>query len=81
LEAPRSVDGNIHRGLAADPDGLGGDDRRIATPAAVCSVFDKRPCAPTVCPLHQRRPCIPESGTRSARICLTIEPAGRGFRR
>jgi hypothetical protein len=32
-----------------------------ATPAAaVCSVFDKRPCAPTVCPLHQRRPCIPE---------------------
>jgi hypothetical protein len=34
---------------------------RSATPAAaVCSVFDKRPCAPTVCPLHQRRPCIPE---------------------
>ena len=32
-----------------------------ATPAAaVCSVFDKRPCAPTVCSLHQRRPCIPE---------------------
>ena len=32
-----------------------------ATPAAaVCSVFDKRPCAPTVCGVYQRRPCIPE---------------------
>jgi hypothetical protein len=32
-----------------------------ATPAgAVCSVFDKRPCAPTVCSVYQRRPCIPQ---------------------
>jgi hypothetical protein len=32
-----------------------------ATPAAAfCSVFNKRPCAPTVCSLYQRRPCIPE---------------------
>jgi len=32
-----------------------------ADPAgAVCSVFDKRPCAPTVCSVFQRRPCIPE---------------------
>jgi hypothetical protein len=32
-----------------------------ATPAAaVCSVFDKQPCAPTVCSVYQRRPCIPE---------------------
>src|SRR5262249_20091446 len=32
-----------------------------ATPAAaVCSVFDKKPCAPTVCSVYQRRPCIPE---------------------
>jgi hypothetical protein len=31
------------------------------TPAgAVCSVFDKRPCAPTVCSVYQRRPCIPQ---------------------
>jgi hypothetical protein len=28
--------------------------------AAVCSVFDKRPCAPTVCSVYQRRPCIPQ---------------------
>jgi hypothetical protein len=27
---------------------------------AVCSVFDKRPCAPTVCSVYQRRPCIPQ---------------------
>jgi len=32
-----------------------------ATPAgAVCSVFDKKPCAPTVCSVFQRRPCAPE---------------------
>src|SRR5262249_16480183 len=32
-----------------------------ATPAAAfCSVFDKRPCAPTVCSVYQRRPCIPQ---------------------
>src|SRR5262245_25536006 len=32
-----------------------------ATPAsAVCSVFDKWPCAPTVCSVYQRRPCIPQ---------------------
>ena len=32
-----------------------------STPAgAVCSVFDKKPCAPTVCSVYQRRPCIPE---------------------
>jgi hypothetical protein len=32
-----------------------------ATPAgAVCSVFDKKPCAPTVCSVYQRRPCIPQ---------------------
>jgi len=31
------------------------------TPAgAVCSVFDKKPCAPTVCSVYQRRPCIPQ---------------------
>ena len=31
------------------------------TPAdAVCSVFSRRPCAPTVCSVYQRRPCIPE---------------------
>jgi hypothetical protein len=28
--------------------------------AAVCSVFDRHPCAPTVCSVFQRRPCIPE---------------------
>jgi hypothetical protein len=32
-----------------------------ATPAAaVCSVFDRRPCAPTVCSVYHRRPCIPQ---------------------
>jgi hypothetical protein len=32
----------------------------VTPAAAVCSVFDKRPCAPTVCGVYQRRPCIPE---------------------
>src|SRR5437764_8410513 len=27
---------------------------------AVCSVFDRHPCAPTVCSVFQRYPCIPE---------------------
>ena len=27
---------------------------------AVCSVFDRHPCAPTVCSVFQRRPCLPE---------------------
>jgi hypothetical protein len=32
-----------------------------ADPAgAVCSVFDRHPCAPTVCSVFQRRPCVPE---------------------
>ncbi len=28
--------------------------------AAVCSVFDKHPCAPTVCSVFRRGPCVPE---------------------
>jgi hypothetical protein len=28
--------------------------------AAVCSVFDRHPCAPTVCSVFHRRPCIPD---------------------
>jgi len=32
-----------------------------ATPAgAGCSVFDRRPCSPTLCSVYHRRPCIPE---------------------
>src|SRR4051794_10570157 len=31
-----------------------------ADPAGACSVFDRRPCAPTVCSVFQRRPCLPE---------------------
>jgi hypothetical protein len=27
---------------------------------AVCSVFDRHPCAPTVCSVFHRRPCIPD---------------------
>jgi hypothetical protein len=27
---------------------------------AVCSVFDRHPCAPTVCSVFRRRPCIPD---------------------
>src|SRR5262249_37842587 len=30
------------------------------SPAAACSVFDRRPCSPTLCSVYQRRPCIPE---------------------
>src|SRR5262250_2792643 len=32
----------------------------VTPAAAVCSVFDRRPCAPTVCSVYQRRPCIPQ---------------------
>jgi|SRR5262245_22381787 len=28
--------------------------------AAVCSVFDRHPCAPTTCSVFRRGPCIPE---------------------
>jgi hypothetical protein len=31
-----------------------------APAAAVCSVFDRHPCAPTVCSVFRRRPCIPD---------------------
>ncbi len=48
-----------------------------ATPAvAVCSVFDKKPCAPTVCSVYQRRPCIPEIEYPIGQdLRLTIESA------
>jgi hypothetical protein len=52
-----------------------------ATPAAgFCSVFNKRPCAPTVCSVYQRRPCIPEFDPPIGQdLRLTIEnPAAEG---
>jgi hypothetical protein len=52
-----------------------------ATPAAAnCSVFDRRPCAPTVCSVYQRRPCIPEIDYPIGQdLRLTIEsPAANG---
>ena len=48
-----------------------------ADPAgAVCSVFDRHPCAPTVCSVFQRRPCIPEIEYPIGQdLRLTIESA------
>jgi hypothetical protein len=47
------------------------------TPAsAVCSVFDRHPCAPTVCSVFQRRPCVPETQYPIGEdLRLTIETA------
>jgi hypothetical protein len=47
------------------------------TPAsAVCSVFDRHPCAPTVCSVFQRRPCVPETQYPIGEdLRLTIESA------
>jgi hypothetical protein len=51
-----------------------------AQPAgAVCSVFDRHPCAPTVCSVFQRRPCIPEIDYPIGQdLRLTIESAAAG---
>jgi hypothetical protein len=40
--------------------GAGASMLAAAPAQAVCSVFDKHPCAPTVCSVFQRRPCLPE---------------------
>jgi hypothetical protein len=40
--------------------GLGAVLLRPDPAAAVCSVFDKHPCAPTVCSVFRRGPCKPE---------------------
>ena len=40
--------------------GLGAVLLRPDPAAAVCSVFDKHPCAPTVCSVFRRGPCRPE---------------------
>ena len=42
----------------------------------VCSVFDKRPCAPTTCSVFRRGPCIPEVQYPIGQdLRLTIESA------
>jgi hypothetical protein len=50
-----------------------------ADPAgAVCSVFDRHPCAPTVCSVFQRRPCVPEIQYPIGQdLRLTIESRSR----
>jgi hypothetical protein len=50
-----------------------------AEPAgAVCSVFDRHPCAPTVCSVFQRRPCVPEIEYPIGQdLRLTIESSER----
>jgi hypothetical protein len=47
--------------LPADPAGAVCSvfDRHPCAPT-VCSVFDRHPCAPTVCSVFQRHPCMPE---------------------
>jgi hypothetical protein len=51
----------------------------VATPAPaspVCSVFDRRPCAPTTCSVFRRGPCIPEVQYPIGQdLRLTIESA------
>ena len=51
-----------------------------ATPAhAVCSVFDRHPCAPTVCSVFRRGPCIPEIDYPIGQdLRLTIESRSPG---
>ncbi len=51
-----------------------------AVPAgAVCSVFDRHPCAPTVCSVFRRGPCIPEIDYPIGQdLRLTIESAAAG---
>jgi hypothetical protein len=45
---------------------------------AVCSVFDKHPCAPTTCSVFRRRPCTPEFEYPIGQdLRLTIESAAR----
>jgi len=47
-----------------------------AAASPVCSVFDKRPCAPTVCSVFRRRPCVPEFDPPIGQdLRLTIETA------
>jgi hypothetical protein len=51
----------------------------VATPvlaSPVCSVFDRRPCAPTTCSVFRRGPCIPEVQYPIGQdLRLTIESA------
>jgi hypothetical protein len=51
-----------------------------AAPAdAVCSVFDRHPCAPTTCSVFQRGPCIPEIDYPIGQdLRLTIESRSPG---
>jgi hypothetical protein len=47
-----------------------------APASPVCSVFDKRPCAPTVCSPFRRGPCVPEFEPPIGQdLRLTIETA------
>src|SRR5215213_1484137 len=50
-----------------------------ADPAsAVCSVFDRHPCAPSVCSVFRRRPCTPEFEYPLGQdLRLTIESRAR----
>lgn len=51
---------------------------QTAPASPVCSVFDKRPCAPTVCSPFRRRPCAPEFDPPIGQdLRLTIETASR----
>ena len=65
--------------LPADPAGAVCSvfDRHPCAPT-VCSVFDRHPCAPTVCSVFRRRPCTPEFEYRIGQdLRLTIESAAR----
>ena len=65
--------------LPADPAGAVCSvfDRHPCAPT-VCSVFDRHPCAPTVCSVFSRRPCTPEIEYPIGQdLRLTIESPAR----
>src|SRR5262245_40518865 len=48
----------------------------VAPASAGCSVFDRRPCFPTVCSVFRHRPCIPDFEPPIGQdLRLTIESA------
>ena len=47
-----------------------------ADPAGACSVFDRRPCSPTLCSVFRRHPCMPDFEPPIGQdLRLTIEVA------
>ena len=66
----------VHAIVAATALGAASLLLETAPAGAVCSVFDRRPCAPTVCSVFRRGPCVPEFDNPIGQdLRLTIESA------